>query len=218
MKPHGRRQILTFAFVATAVTLLGVTAAVSSEEPGNPFGEKTVSALPGLLVSNWDALRKKIQLDDLIVSSCIYDNADRCAAAKELMRVVNDARQYEGRAMIAHINRSINLLIRPSDGNWSSPLDILKSGSGDCKDYAIAKYAALLTAGIPAEQVRLIIVHKSGRREYHMVVGVFEGGQWLLLDNLTMMLVKDTDRRDYAPQFVFDRTGVRRYFLADQNH
>ena len=133
------------------------------------------------------------------------------------MRVVDDARQYEGRAMIAHINRSINLMIRPSDGSWSSPLDILKSGSGDCKDYAIAKYAALLKAGIPADQVRLIIVHKSGRREYHMVVGVFEGGQWLLLDNLTMMLVKDTDRRDYAPQFVFDGKGVRRYLLADQN-
>ena len=218
MKPCGRSQIWTFAFVATAVPLLGITAAVPSEQSGNPFGEKTVTELPGPLVKNWDALREKIQLDDLIVSSCIYDNADRCEAAKELMRVVDDARRYEGRAMIAHINRSINLMIRPSDGNWSSPLDILKSGIGDCKDYAIAKYAALLKAGIPADQVRLIIVHKSGRREYHMVVGVFEGGQWLLLDNLTMTLVKDTDRRDYAPQFVFDRTGVRRYLLADQNN
>jgi predicted transglutaminase-like cysteine proteinase len=218
MKPSGRKQVSTFAFVATIVTLLGITAAVPSEHPDNPFGEKTVAAVPGPLVNNWDAVREKIQFDDLIVSSCIYDNADRCTAASELMRVVNDARQYEGRAMIAHINRSINLMIRPSDGNWSSPLDILKSGTGDCKDYAIVKYAALLKAGIPADQIRLIIVHKSRRGEYHMVVGVFEGGQWLLLDNLTMMLVKDTDRRDYEPRFVFDRTGVRRYLLADKKN
>jgi predicted transglutaminase-like cysteine proteinase len=216
MKSQHRKRISMFAFVATAVTLLGITAAVPNEQQGNPFGEKTVAELPGPLVNDWDTLREKIQLDDLFVSSCIYDNAPRCAAAKKLTSVVDDARQYEGRAMIAHINRSINLMIRPSDGAWSSPLDILKSGSGDCKDYAIAKYAALLKAGVPVDEVRLIIVHKSGRQGYHMVVGVFEGGQWLLLDHLTMTLVKDTDRRDYSPQFVFDRTGVRRYFLADR--
>jgi predicted transglutaminase-like cysteine proteinase len=218
MNPNNRRQILTFAAVVIVATFLGITGAASSEQPKNPFGEKTVAEPPGQLVKNWDALREKLQQDDLIVLSCIYDSTDRCATAKQLMRVVDDARQYEGKAMIAHINRTINLMIRPSDGYWSSPLDILKSGRGDCKDYAIAKYAALLEAGVSPDQVRLIIVHKSGRREYHMVVGVLEGAQWLLLDNLTMTLAKDTDRRDYAPQFVFDRMGVRRYLFADQNN
>jgi predicted transglutaminase-like cysteine proteinase len=218
MNRHRGRKISTFAAVAIVATLLEITAAASSEQPRNPFSDKTVAEFRGQLVRNWDALLEKIQQDDLIVASCIHDNADRCAAAKELMRVVGDARRYEGKAMIAHINRSINLMIRPSIGYWSGPLGILESGKGDCKDYAIAKYAALIKAGISEDQVRLIIVHKSGRREYHMVVAVLEGGQWLLLDNLTMMLVKDTDRVDYAPQFAFDRVGVHRYLLADQNN
>jgi predicted transglutaminase-like cysteine proteinase len=206
------------AALATAITLLAITAAFPSDQPNNPFGEKTVAESIGSLVESWNTVREHIRLDDLIVSSCNSGNASDCAAAGELMSIVDDARRYRGRAMIAHLNRSINLMIRPSDGNWSSALDILKSGSGDCRDYAIAKYAALLKAGVPPDRLRLIIVHKTGSPEYHMVTGVFEDGQWLLLDNLTMMLVKDTDRRDYAPNFVLDRTGVRRYLLAEQRY
>jgi predicted transglutaminase-like cysteine proteinase len=197
--------------------LLDITAALPSERPNNPFGEKTVAEFPDPLVKSWNTVREQIQLDDLIVSSCTENHTDYCAAAKELMNVVNDARQYRGRAMIAHINRSINLLIKPSAGSWRSALDILKSGSGDCKDYAIAKYAALLRAGVSPDQLRLIIVHNTARKEDHMIVGVFEGGQWLLLDNLTMMLVKDTDCKVYVPVFVLDETGVRRYLPAKQS-
>jgi predicted transglutaminase-like cysteine proteinase len=89
-------------------------------------------------------------------------------------------------------------------------------GSGDCKDYAIAKYAALLRAGLSPDRLRLIIVRNNARKENHMVVGVFEEGQWLLLDNLTMRLVKDTDRNDYVPLFLLDETGARRYIPSTQ--
>jgi predicted transglutaminase-like cysteine proteinase len=206
------------AVLAAAMSLLATTAALASEQPNNPFGEKTVAESIGSLVESWNTVREHIRLDDLIVASCNSGNAGDCAAAGELMRIVEDARRYQGRTMIAHINRSINLAIKPSDGRWSSVLDILKSGSGDCRDYAIAKYAALLKAGVPPDRLRLIIVHKTGSPEYHMVAGVFEDGQWLLLDNLTMLLVKDTDRRDYAPNFVLDRTGVHRYLVAEQRN
>jgi predicted transglutaminase-like cysteine proteinase len=33
-------------------------------------------------------------------------------------------------------------------GVWSSPLAIICSGKGDCKDYATSKFAALLLAGV----------------------------------------------------------------------
>lgn len=130
------------------------------------------------------------------------------------MDVVDDARQYRGRALIGHLNRSVNLMIKPSAGDWTSALDILKLGSGDCKDYSIAKYAALLRAGISATRIRLVIVHNIARKEDHMVVGVYDDGQWLLLDNLTMTLVKDGDRKGYVPLYVLDETGVRRYIRS----
>ena len=113
----------------------GIGAALPNSRPSNPFGEKTVTDFPDPLVKIWNTVREQIQLDDLIVSSCIENETDDCAAAEKLMSVVKDARQYQGRAVIGHINRSINLMIKPSAGDWMSALDILKLGRPDCKDY-----------------------------------------------------------------------------------
>lgn len=192
--------------------LVGVSSATADSRPMTPFGRKTVAGFPDPLVHIWNRLRDQLQLDDLIVSSCIETKADNCTAAEKLISVVDDARHYSGRAMIAHINRSLNLMIKPSAGSWKSALEILKSGSGDCKDYSIAKYVALLRAGIPPSNVRLLILHDTARKWDHMVVGVYDNGQWLLLDNLTMFLVTDTERsKAYVPTFMLDETGVYRY-------
>jgi predicted transglutaminase-like cysteine proteinase len=198
------------ALLAALITLVSISSAVSSERPSDPFGGTTLTDFRNPLIKTWNALREQIQLDDLIVSSCVENESDDCASARKLMEVVDDARQYRGRAMIGHINRSMNLMIKPSAGRWMSALDVLKLGTGDCKDYSIAKYAALLRAGILPAHVRLIIVHNNARNEDHMVVSVYDDGQWLLLDNLTMLLLRDTDRKDYLPMFVMDETGVRR--------
>jgi len=39
-----------------------------------------------------------------------------CAAAATLLDIVTEAKRYQGNALIAHINRAINLLIRPTRG------------------------------------------------------------------------------------------------------
>ena len=45
----------------------------------------------------------------------------------------------------------------------------------------------------------------------HMVATVYYNEEWLILDNLTNLLVRDSDKRDYAPMVVLDYKGVRRY-------
>jgi hypothetical protein len=109
--------------LAALMNLPGVNAAVSSNRPSNPFGEKTVADFPYPLVKTWNTVREQIQLDDLIVSSCMDDQTDDCAAAQKLMEVVNDARQFQGRALIGHVNRSINLIIKSSVGSWMSAIN-----------------------------------------------------------------------------------------------
>jgi hypothetical protein len=79
----------------------------------------------------------------------------------KLIVIVEEARGYRGRALFGHINRAINLVLRPTPGAWLSPLDVLRLGAGDCKDYALAKYFALRQADISPERLRLVIVHKS---------------------------------------------------------
>lgn len=208
--PHAMTKSV---LLAALLISFGTSAASPSELPGNPFGGSTITASVDPLVKIWSTLLQRIRLDDLIISSCLNDETTDCTAARKLMNVVNEARQYHGKAMLGHINRSINLMIKPSAGFWTSALDIFKIGSGDCKDYSIAKYAALHMAGISSSNIRLLIVHDNTRKQNHMVVSVYDNGQWLLLDNLTMTLVTDTDRRGYVPIYVLDDTGVRRYDL-----
>jgi predicted transglutaminase-like cysteine proteinase len=51
--------------------------------------------------------------------------------------------------------------------HWSDPFETLLSYRGDCEDYAILKYAALLEAGIPKDDVNANIpteeVHHAAR-------------------------------------------------------
>jgi predicted transglutaminase-like cysteine proteinase len=63
--------------------------------------------------------------------------------------------------------------------------------------------------GIAADRIRLVIVHQRNHVEDHMVVAVYQGGRWLILDNLTLALVQDTDESEYAPLYVLDDHGVR---------
>jgi len=123
---------------------------------------------------------------------------------------------------IGIVNRAINLAIRPMSDlgqwgvidRWSAPLDTLTTGFGDCEDYAIAKYVALTQAGVAAEDVRLVIVHDLAIGEDHAVVAARFDGDWIILDNRRLMLVKDSDMRRTVPLFVLDQTGVRQFAYA----
>jgi predicted transglutaminase-like cysteine proteinase len=127
------------------------------------------------------------------------------------MKVVEEARQYRGKAMLGHLNRAINLMIKPGLGNWTDALDTIKLGVGDCKGYSIAKYFALLQAGVSTDNLRLAIVYNQRRSDNHMVVAVRQDETWSILDNLTMLILSDFEQKTYLPMFVLDYTGVRRY-------
>ena len=146
---------------------------------------------------------------------------DRCAApaALQFLAIVEGARARDGRARLGEINRAINLAVRPmgdleQHGEidvWSSPLATLTRGSGDCEDYAIAKFIALQRAGISPDDLRIVIMRDTIRGEDHAVAAVRLDGHWLTLDNRRMAMVEDAHVRNYRPSFVIDRSGVKRY-------
>ena len=52
---------------------------------------------------------------------------------------------------------------------WTSPLLTFTTGSGDCEDYAIAKFVALHQAGM-REDLRIVIMHDTIRGEDHALL------------------------------------------------
>jgi predicted transglutaminase-like cysteine proteinase len=88
---------------------------------------------------------------------------------------------------------------------------LLALGRGNCKQYSVLKYAALLDAGFAPDDLRLIVLTIKSRREAHAVVVVRHAASWLVLDNSSLALVDSRERPDYVPLFSLDHSGVRQF-------
>jgi predicted transglutaminase-like cysteine proteinase len=204
----------------TAGTLMTPGAASLIRNSAEPFGLFAAVLSEGGLREKWLGVQRR--LDDEMVQLALCDgDRDRCAspAALQFLAIVDNARAREGRARLGEINRAVNLAIRPMSDLaqwgqidvWSSPLVTFAHGAGDCEDYAIAKFAALLQAGVSPEDVRIVVMHDTISGEDHAVAAARLDGHWLTLDNRRMAMIEDAQVRNYRPLFVIDRDGVKRY-------
>lgn len=187
---------------------------------GEPFGLPTATLSTGALVEKWLGVEREVDDERRLLSACEDDRAScQSQTALEFLAIVDSGRTLTGRARLGEINRAINLKIRPmsdlalygADDVWSPPLATFAIGAGDCEDYAIAKFVALQDAGVSADDLRIVILQDDIRKEYHAVVAARLDGNWLLLDNLHMIMVEDQQVRAYHPVFVIDHDGVKLY-------
>jgi predicted transglutaminase-like cysteine proteinase len=204
-----RVSMMTTRTILAAIALvIGMTDYICAR-PMDPFGGKTIDVPQGSLVESWQTVYEELAGDHALLGACIDSTSAECGPSRTLWEIIAEARDQEGLAIIGHINRTINLSITPFEpSEWLTALDAINA-EGDCKAYATAKYFALREVGIPADRVRLVIVHERNHVEDHMVVAVYKDDRWLILDNLTLALVQDTDASEYAPLFVLDDRGVR---------
>jgi predicted transglutaminase-like cysteine proteinase len=155
-----------------------------------------------------------MRLEKVYFHECVESKDASCPSIPALSQKLDSIRQYRGKALLGHLNLSVNLLIKPAPGEWTAPLEAITMRNGDCKSYSIAKYAGAQELGIPADHVRLVIVHNRRHSEDHMVAAVYQDSDWFILDNLTNVLLQDSEKGDYEPLAVLDYKGVRRYLSA----
>lgn len=181
----------------------------------DPFADDTTEISSGPTVETWKAIRLVMAQDHDMVESCLQGGSDACAPAMTLLGIVSEAKQQQTRrALIGHINRAINLAIKPVPSTWTGPLDVFKRLDGDCKAYGVAKYFALREAGLAPDKVRAVVVHVARTGDDHLVVAARTAGQWLILDNRTMVMNGDSQVPQYAPLLAMDYRGVRTYTAA----
>ena len=169
--------------------------AIKSSEP-------LFEALTSEISAKWADLQSRIQSEQETLAACRAGATNCPAAARRFLQIVELGRQRKGRARLAEINRAVNFSIRPvSDWAqygvadfWSAPLVTLGAGAGDCEDYAVLKYVALREAGIAPDDLRLLSLYYPRRRTNHVVVAVHLGEEWLILDNLTLIMI-NRDRK-----------------------
>ena len=169
--------------------------------------------------ARWADLWSRVLADGHSISICSIRN-DLCSKAeRRFLSILEAGRKVQGRARLGWVNRAVNLAIRPvSDWAqygygqyWASPLQTLGNEAGDCKDYAIVKFAILRQLGGDQNDLRLVIVYDKLRQAEHEVVAVRHEQQWLILDNLTMAILDARQIGRYFPLFVMDYHGAREF-------
>lgn len=115
--------------------------------------------------------------------------------------------------MLAEVNRFWNAWPYRADREvwgkedfWAAPAEFL-SRSGDCEDYCIAKYFTLRELGIPAEEMRIVIVRETIRGLAHAVLAVYDGQDVHILDNLSDQVRPMRRVRNYQPHFSVNEKG-----------
>ena len=184
----------------------------ASEEP---FGLFTFRAPEGLLWMKWRAVQITMQKEAEQISRC--RDADDCQpATRRFAAVVRAASSGDMRARVEAVNVRINQAIRyVSDyeqfgvaDRWSSPLQALASGKGDCEDYAIVKYGVLREAGVAEADLKVLLVRDLAVRQDHAVLAVRIDGRWLVLANRRGALLETGDLPHFMPLFAINQNGV----------
>ena len=141
-----------------------------------------------------------------------------------MLDIVAEGAGRSGLARVGLINRAVDLAITPTSDeaqwgvadHWSPPFETLQTHRGDCEDYAIVKYVALLQAGLSHNDVKIIILRNPLPKEDHAAVAARVDGQWLILDNRRLALVRDTEMVGSMPKFVLDEDGTRRFVPSNR--
>lgn len=96
------------------------------------------------------------------------------------------------------------------DDYWATPKEFIINGAGDCEDYVISKYFALLELGIDKDNLYLVMVGlKNNSDENHMVLLYKDDteNQALVLDNLNSNIIPFSKRLDLTPFAAFNENG-----------
>ncbi len=98
---------------------------------------------------------------------------------------------------------------------WATPLETLTAGSGDCEDFAIAKYFTLLTMGVSPSRLRLVYAKLTQTSQFtrtvrgHMVLAYYPTphSSPLVMDNSRNDVEQSDKRVDLDPVFSFSLNG-----------
>jgi predicted transglutaminase-like cysteine proteinase len=190
----------------------------ADEQQAIPLFGMATEPVFGEVAAKWRAVKADIYREEGVLARCRAQLI--CpAAAQTLLDIVAEGAHHTGRVRVGRINRAVNLAIRPSsdeeqwgvEDRWSTPFETLQSRRGDCEDFAIVKYVALLEAGLPRDDVKMVILRNLFPYEDHAAVAARIDGQWIILDNRRLALVRDSDMVRSIPRFVLDENGVRRF-------
>jgi predicted transglutaminase-like cysteine proteinase len=144
--------------------------------------------------------------------SDMFQASQRCASGDQgycfLLQYdgyLRDVARLAPRDQVEAVNRFVNQMTYVEDQQnygvsdyWASPLEFFRN-SGDCEDFAIAKYIAFHSLGFTDDQVRVWVVRDIRRDVNHAVLTIALDGRTYVLDSLTDTVMDASEVDRYQP-------------------
>ncbi len=178
------------------------------------FGSIEFRTAPLEKFARWDRVRRAMRAERPRFLRCAANPAN-CPSPglRKWGRLMADVADLAPRRKLARINRFFNAWRYRTDAEnygvreyWASPAEFM-SRSGDCEDYALAKFFTLRLLGFRDDQMRIVIVSDSRRAIGHVVLAVYQNDEVLILDNVSNRLVPQENYPHYVARVSFNETG-----------
>jgi predicted transglutaminase-like cysteine proteinase len=164
----------------------------------------------------WEDVNARYEAERAQPVDCTADDRQACPAGW-WTKFITGLQNLPPRERVIEANATLNQIPYVlAEANWhdatywEAPYEFLARG-GQCQDYAIAKYHALIEAGIPETQLRFVVVRDKTRGLDHAITIATVDGQSLVLDNQTAEAepIGQVDR--YAPYYALNSRGWTAY-------
>jgi predicted transglutaminase-like cysteine proteinase len=156
----------------------------------------------------WRRVLDATQREDATLRACARDpKACPSRGARAWLALLRGLEGAPRLQQIREVNRFVNGWAYRTDAEnygrsdyWATPLEFFRR-SGDCEDYAIAKYQSLRRLGFAPEQLRLVVLQDVVRDLAHAVLAVYLDGEVHILDNLSEAVLGQDRIDHYVPYY-----------------
>ncbi len=190
------------------------TAVATDRSTPNLWGFSEVRSTNLRLFAKWTSTLSRYETERLTTRrpGCAHPAADDCRT-EEWQRFLESVRDQDRRSQIASVNAFINARPYVADqanwnrsDYWATPAEFL-ARSGDCEDYAIAKYLALRELGWSDRELRIVAVKDLHKGIGHAVTVAFLDGEAFVLDNQLNKVTEVGAIGHYRPVYSLNATA-----------
>ncbi len=201
------RIIRMYAVAALAAGALFGAHGARAESQWHLFGTSEIRSSNLAPLTHWTGMMERMRTTPEPFADVCEAPDEQLCHLKQWNRFLDGLRGLDRRDQLDRVNAYMNKFPYIDDitnwgraNYWEAPLEFLHK-SGDCKDYAIAKYMSLRYLGWPVDALRLVVVRDMNLSADHAIAAVYFNDQILVLDNQIRDVTNADNIHHYRPYY-----------------
>ena len=203
-----RAQIIgLYAAAVLAATALAGVPAARAESHLSLFGTAEIENDNLAPMTHWTGMIERMRTTPEPFADVCEEAEEQLCHLKQWNGFLDGIKGLDQRTQLDKVNAFMNQFPYIDDitnwgraNYWEAPLEFLHK-SGDCKDYAIAKYMSLRYLGWPVDELRLVVLRDMNLSADHAVLAVYFDDRILVLDNQIRDVINADSIHHYHPYY-----------------